>query len=116
MFKKLLAVSQCLAILLITASTFAQETTASLSGQIADHKGAFVSGVTVTVKYEPTNFTTSTQTNSKGLFYVANLKPGGPYTIKFSFVGFKEQVFNDVNLGLGNNPEVKVSLQEAATQ
>ncbi len=116
MFKKMLAAVQFLAVLVVSATTFAQETTSTLGGQLTDSKGAFVSGVTVTVKYEPTNYTTSTQTNSKGIFYITNLKPGGPYTIKFSFVGFKDQVFNDVNLGLGSNPEVKVSLQETSAQ
>lgn len=116
MLKKMLAVGMFLTGLLITATTFAQETTATLGGQITDSKGVFINGVIVTVKYEPTNFTTSTQTNNKGIFYIANLKPGGPYTIKFSFVGFKDQVFNDVNLGLGSNPDVKVSLQETSTQ
>ena len=116
MFKKMLAVVQSLFILFVSATTFAQETTATLSGQITDLKSAFISGVTITVKYEPTNFTTSTQSNSKGIFHVPNLKPGGPYTIKFSFVGFKDQVFNDVNLGLGTNPDVKVSMQETSAQ
>lgn len=116
MLKKMLAVGMFLTSLLATATTFAQETTSTLGGQITDAKGVFVSGVIVTVKYEPTNFTTSTQTNSKGIFYITNLKPGGPYTIKFSFVGFKDQVFNDVNLGLGSNPDVKVVLQESSNQ
>ncbi len=116
MFKKLIAVVQMIAIVLISATAFAQETTSTLGGQISDPKGVFVSGVVVTVKYEPTNFVTSTQTNNKGIFYITNLKPGGPYTIKFSFVGFKEQVFSDVNLGLGNNPDVKVVLKEATNQ
>src|SRR4051812_10584382 len=98
MVKKMLAVLYMIAF--VAATSFAQETTASFSGQITDAKGVFLSGVSVTVKYEPTNFSTSTQTNSKGIFYITNLKPGGPYTVKISYVGLKEQVFSDVNLGL----------------
>ena len=116
MLQKMLAVFTIMAILLAPATIFAQETTSTLGGQITDAKGVFVSGVTVTVKYEPTNYTTSTQTNSKGIFYITNLKPGGPYTIKFSFVGFKDQEFHDVNLSLGANPDVKVAMKEASAQ
>jgi hypothetical protein len=116
MLKKLLAVLQSLAILMISVTAFSQETSSTLNGHITDNKGVFISGATITIKHEPTGFTTSTQTNSKGLFYVSNLKPGGPYTIKISFVGFKEEVYNDVNLGLGNNPEVGVVLKTAATE
>ncbi len=116
MLKKMLAVLTIMAIFLAPATLFAQETTSTLGGQITDAKGVFVSGVIVTVKYEPTNYTSTTQTNSKGIFYITNLKPGGPYTIKFSFVGYKEQVFHDVNLSLGANPDVKVALTEASNQ
>jgi hypothetical protein len=116
MLKKMLTAVQILLIFLVPVISHSQETTSTLSGQVTDAKGAFVSGVTITVKHEPTNFSTNTQTNSKGIFYLPNLKPGGPYTIKISFVGYKDQVFNDVNLGLGNNPDIKVSMQEMASQ
>ena len=111
MFKKMLAAVPCLILLFVSVATFAQETTSILNGHITDSKGVFVSGASITVKHEPTGFSTSTQTNSKGIFYVPNLKPGGPYTIKIPYIGFKEEVFSDVNLALGNNPEVSVSLQ-----
>ncbi|GAC1379117.1 MAG: carboxypeptidase regulatory-like domain-containing protein [Ginsengibacter sp.] len=101
---------------MVNIPTFAQETTATLGGQITDPKGSYLSGVTVSVKYEPTNYTTSSITNSKGIFFIPNLKPGGPYTVKFSYVGFKEQVFNDVTLGLGANPDIKYAMSENTTQ
>ncbi|MEI8075510.1 MAG: carboxypeptidase regulatory-like domain-containing protein [Bacteroidota bacterium] len=116
MLKKLIVFVQFLALALIAVPSFSQETVANLSGHITDAKGAFVSGAIVTISYLPTNAVTSAQSNSKGIFNITNLKPGGPYTIKFSFVGYKEQVFNDVNLGLGNNPEVKVTLLDNVNQ
>ncbi len=111
MLKKMLAVIAFLAITMASATiTFAQETSATLSGHVKEGKGAFVSGATITVKHEPTGYVTKTQTNSKGIFVIPNLKSGGPYTVTISFVGFKDEVFNDVNLGLGNNPDVNVTL------
>jgi hypothetical protein len=89
-------------------NTNAQETTSILNGNIADESGKPLQGVTITVKHEPTGFVTSTQTNSKGIFIIPNLKPGGPYTVKFSYVGFKTQEIKDVQLSLGNNPEVSM--------
>ncbi len=110
MLKKLLVLVQCMAIIALTVPSFAQETTATLSGHVKENKGAFVSGAVVTIKHEPTGFVTTTQTNSKGIFVVPNLKSGGPYTIKISFVGFKEEVLNDQNLILGSNPDLNVTL------
>src|ERR671927_343374 len=102
-------------LLLAIASTgnflFAQETSATLSGSVTDAKGAPVQGATISVTYLPTNFKTATLTNNKGLYVLPNLKSGGPYTVVISFVGFEDQKFENVNLGLGNNPDVNVALK-----
>jgi Carboxypeptidase regulatory-like domain len=95
----------------LTQKTFSQETTSTLSGLVTDETGQIVSGASVTVQYEATGYHSTTQTNSKGLFVIPNLKPGGPYTITISFVGYANQKFENVNLALGNNPDLNVSLK-----
>ncbi len=45
------------------------------------------------------------------MFVIPNLKPGGPYTITISFIGYENQKFENVNLGLGNNPDLNISLK-----
>lgn len=89
---------------------FAQETTATLNGVITDNKGAPVAGASILVTHDPTGYKTGTQTNQKGIFNIPNLKPGGPYSISVSFIGLQPQTFENVNLGLGNNPEMDVIL------
>lgn len=89
----------------------AQETTATLNGIVYDSKGAPVPGASVVVKHEPTGYSTGSQTNSKGIFVIPNLKVGGPYTVKISFTGYKEETVSDLNLTLGDNPEVSVGLK-----
>src|SRR6476661_257288 len=93
----------CLLMIAGTAS-LAQETTATLNGVVLDSIGAAIAGASVVVKHEPTGYSTGTETNSKGMFILPNLKPGGPYTVKISFTGYKEITLDNVNLGLGNNP------------
>ncbi len=116
MFKKLLAAMFVIVASFCSISVFAQETTATIGGHITDEKGAFVSGAVITLKHEPTGTITTGQSNSKGIFYIPNLRVGGPYTVKITFVGFKEQNFTDVNLGLGNNPELDLKLLSTSTQ
>ena len=87
---------------------FAQETTSSLGGKITDEKGNIISNVTVILKYQPTQTVTGVQSNNKGLFNTVNLRPGGPYSITVSHTGFKEQHFENINLGLGENSSVNV--------
>jgi len=101
---------------IISQSVLAQETTSTLNGFISDAAGAPVSGASISIKHEPTGYQTNSQTNSKGFFSVPNLKPGGPYTIKISFVGFKEETISDVNLALGSNPDFNVNLKSQSQE
>ncbi|HVX51150.1 MAG TPA: carboxypeptidase regulatory-like domain-containing protein, partial [Chitinophagaceae bacterium] len=100
---KLLLLAFCAA--MATNVTLAQETTATLTGLVTDEGGAVIPGVSITIKHIPTGYVTYSQTNEKGRFVVPNLKSGGPYTVTFSVVGFKEESLTDVNLVLGENPD-----------
>ena len=104
-------------ILMLSVSTLsAQETSATLSGTVYDNKGATVNGASIVVKHEPTGAVSSTQSNKKGIYTIPNLKTGGPYSIKISFVGFKEEVLNDVQLNLGTNPDLNFNLTATSTE
>lgn len=96
----------------ITQTAVAQETTATLNGSVTDAKGQPVAGASIMIKHEPTGFSTGTESNSKGLFVVPNLKSGGPYTITVSFTGFRPQVMEKIMLHLGNNPDLNVMLAQ----
>ena len=96
---------------LFISKSIAQETTATLNGLVSDDKGNPIAGATISVLHEPTGAKSASQTNKKGLFVIPNLKPGGPYTIKISFVGFSEQTLDNVNLTLGNNPDLNIGLK-----
>jgi hypothetical protein len=116
MLKKLLVAIQILVVSCVfSVSSFAQETTATLSGLITDNKSIPVNGAIITLKHEPTGYVTTSQTNKKGLFAIPGLRSGGPYTIKISFLGYKEEIFNDVNLILGTNPDLNIILKPTTT-
>ncbi len=97
-------------------SVFAQETSSTLSGRVTNEKNEIVAGATIKLTHVPTGATTTFQSNAKGLFVAPNLKPGGPYVIKISSVGFKDQDYNDVTLTLGNNPDVNIILSSKVNQ
>lgn len=99
-----------------TIPSFAQETTATLYGLATDAAGAIIPGAAITIKHEPTGYITHAQSNNKGRFVVPNLKSGGPYTISISVVGFKEETQSDINLTLGDNPEITFVLKATAAE
>jgi hypothetical protein len=97
-------------------NAFSQETSSTLSGRVTNEKNEIVAGATIKLTHVPTGSTATFQSNTKGLFVAPNLKPGGPYTIKISSVGFKDQDYNDVNLSLGANPDINIILTSKVNQ
>ena len=97
--------------ILVSGNVFAQETTASLIGVVKSARGGVLAGATITGVHKTTGATTFTQSNKKGLFVVPNLKPGGPYTVKISFVGFSEEKMDNLNFTLGNNSDMNIAMK-----
>src|ERR1700749_1398992 len=64
-------------------------TTASINGIVTDAKG-FIPGATVSVTHIPTGTVYSTVTRADGRYNLPNLRVGGPYTFKVTFIGYKD--------------------------
>lgn len=109
--KKVTALLMVLA-LIFNSQLHAQETTATLSGIITDLKGNPLQGAYITAKHEPTGISATAASTSKGIVVLPNLRPGGPYTIVVSFTGYASQTFDNVQLGLGSNPDMNIVLRE----
>src|SRR5258706_371352 len=102
--------------LLGATATIAQTTTSAVSGKISDSKGESLPGSTVQVTYKPTNTSYGVMTNHEGRYFLANLTPGGPYEITVTFVGYKMEQYNDVNLKLGETQKLDAELKEESQQ
>ncbi|WP_223648551.1 carboxypeptidase-like regulatory domain-containing protein [Hymenobacter psoromatis] len=91
-------------------------TTAAMSGTITDSKGQALPGATVIAVHTPTNTQYVAPTNSDGRFSIQNMRVGGPYTVKVTFVGFQDFNRTGVNLTLSENFRLDVKLSDASTQ
>ncbi len=109
--RKLLSLSFIFISIFTCFKSFAQETTATVNGTVSDEKNNSVAGATIVLKHEPTGTVYYTQTNSRGIFVAPNLKVGGPYTISVTYVGYNADTMHDLNLALGNNPDLNIGLQ-----
>ena len=94
----------------------AQQTSSILSGKVLDEKNLPMPGVNVQITYLPLKKTSATVTNEKGQFYVPNLSPGGPYSVKITFIGYKAESRDIASLSLGANTEISVQLQVETTE
>jgi hypothetical protein len=90
--------------------SFAQVTTSNIKGLVLDETSQPLPGANVVAIHTPTGTKHGAATNFDGRYNLLNLRVGGPYTITVSYIGYKEQVFNDVYLTLGKTENIDVSL------
>ncbi|MCY7422777.1 MAG: TonB-dependent receptor [Chitinophagaceae bacterium] len=109
-FKWLMAVMICIAF--VSSSSFAQVTTATLSGRVTDQKGKPIPDATVVVKFADAGIERSLVTKEDGRFTLANQRVGGPYTITVTHVTHAVYTANDIYLELGQNNVVEVAMIE----
>ena len=67
----------------------AQETNSRASGKVYSDSNEAVAGVTVTIIHEPTQSKYVDVTRNDGYFHFFNLRPGGPYSIICTSVGYE---------------------------
>jgi hypothetical protein len=114
MMKKLLMT--CIVALIFTSGLYAQITTSSITGVVHDAKGEPLPGASVVATHTPSGTSYGATTLTDGRYRIPGMRVGGPYTVKISFVGYKEQVFNDIFLNLNVATDVNAKLTDDATQ
>jgi outer membrane receptor for ferrienterochelin and colicin len=94
---------------------FAQETTCQILGSVTDGK-AGLAGATVVAVHNPSGTRYSTTTRKDGRFNLPGLRIGGPYTVTISYVGYKNDKQDNINLVLGQDFTTDFSLIPETTQ
>ena len=96
----------------IAVSAFAQITTSSLSGRIADQNGEPVPGVAVVATHTPSGTTYGVVTNANGLFTIQGMRSGGPYEVEVSSLGYQTATYTGVTLQLGETYSLNAVINE----
>ncbi|WP_210514623.1 TonB-dependent receptor [Hymenobacter terricola] len=91
-------------------------TTSAIKGLVLDGKGQPLPGATVVATHLPSGTTYGNATRDNGQFDLLNMRIGGPYEIKVSFVGYDTYVQNNVQLVLGKTFETRITLKEGEGQ
>jgi hypothetical protein len=102
---------------LISTDALAQgSTTAAISGTVLDENGEALPGATIKAIHQPTGTVYGIVSNTDGRYRIANMQVGGPYEITTTFVGFQENVKDDIFLTLGQTLNLNLNMQETATE
>ncbi|GGG37401.1 hypothetical protein GCM10011414_03500 [Croceivirga lutea] len=101
---------------LFSAMAFAQGvTTSGIGGQITDQNGEPLPGASVVALHVPSGTTYGAATDFDGYYRISGMRSGGPYTITLSYIGFNDDVKNNVFLNLGSTERINTQLSESAT-
>lgn len=104
-------------LLLSSASIFAQGiTTAAMNGTVTSSDGETLPAATVMVTHQPSGTDYGTTTRDDGRFNFLNLKAGGPYSIKVSYVGYESQSRENIFLELGQDFKINFTLSKQAVE
>lgn len=105
-----------LVLVLGTSAAFAQGvTTSAISGQVTDEAGEPLAGASVVAVHTPTGSTYGAAADFDGFYRISGMRAGGPYRITFSYIGFEENVKENISLTLGRTTQFNITLSESAT-
>ena len=103
-----------LASLLASSPSFAQNTSAAMSGRVTDASGKPVAGATVDIVHVPSNTTKQVTTDAEGRFNARGLRVGGPFIVDAEKDGLSKVERKDVYLKLAEDTTVDLTMADAA--
>ena len=104
---KLLAL---VAMFLVALSTSAQVTTSALSGVVTDENQQAMIGATITALHTPSGTKYNAVTNMDGRYTIQGMRPGGPYTVSVSYIGYAPRQIEGVTLQLAETFNLDVDM------
>ncbi|MEL6135210.1 MAG: carboxypeptidase regulatory-like domain-containing protein [Bacteroidota bacterium] len=88
-------------------------TTSSMNGRVTDQQGKALVGATVVATHTPSGSVYGNNTNGDGFFRIPNMRVGGPYSVKVTYVGYDDFLVEGIYLNLGQAYRLDVKVAEA---
>ncbi len=103
-----------MAMLMVTTMAFAQVTTSGMSGKLTDEAKEVIIGAKVVAVHTPSGTRYGAVTNADGRFFIQGMRPGGPYEVTITYMGFKPKTVKNVTLELGETNNLNIVINEDA--
>lgn len=100
-----------IAAMFVSVVAFAQVTTSSLSGYVADEAGEPLAGAAVIAVHVPSGTQYAAIANDNGRVVINGMRSGGPYSIEVSFLGMATVQYQEVTLKLGEPYEINTVMK-----
>jgi len=100
--------------LFVSIVAYSQVTTSSLSGRVVDQSGEPVIGAAVLATHEPSGTVYGAITNADGRYTIQGMRPGGPYKVDFTCLGYQDAIYTGVALQLAETYSLNARIAEAS--
>lgn len=94
----------------------AQVTTSEMVGRVVDGQGNPLEGVVIEAVHQPSGTNYTAVTNDAGRYALTGMRIGGPYLVKATQAGFKEQTVENLQLSLGTAATINFTLSTAISE
>ncbi len=101
--------------MLFCSAGYSQVTNSGVSGTIKDSKGGTLPGVNIELVHKPSGSKYRATTNGDGYYFIPSIRPGGPYDLKATSVGYNTSEITDIDAPLGKNITVSLVLVSGET-
>lgn len=117
MISKIKRLTAAVMLTILPVALFGQgSTTSSMTGRITDTRGEALPGATVVAVHVPSGTVYGASANAEGFFLIQGMRPGGPYRVEVSFVGYTKRNYTDITLFLGETYNLNASLPESSQE
>ncbi|NMB82230.1 MAG: TonB-dependent receptor, partial [Ignavibacteria bacterium] len=89
-------------------------TTSAISGIVVDKDGNALPGANIIAVHEPSGTQYGTSSRDNGRFNLMGLRVGGPYKVTVSFVGYENQVRENIYLTLGITTDLNFTMRDVS--
>ncbi len=100
-------------IFLLNYATYGQITTASISGKVSSESDGGLIGATVLATHIPSGTLYGVVTLDDGSYNIPNMRVGGPYTVEASYVGYENNIKENIYLALGQKLRLNFDMKSA---
>lgn len=97
----------------VVLSGYSQVTTSGMSGKISGANNEPLVGAAVMAVHVLSGTQYATITNGDAIFNLQGMRPGGPYKVEVSFIGYNKGNYTDIRLSLGETFILNATLNES---
>ncbi len=80
-----------------------------------DKNGQALAGATILAVHVPSGSQYGAIANTEGFFTIQGMRPGGPYAVEISFIGYSKKSISDITLSLGESFVLNTPMEEGTS-